>query len=160
MRSGLVLVLGVALAACGEPPIAVEIPARESGQQVLDLAGVVGPGVALRLEAIREDEGLDLVALTYETTAASCGEAFRAGGAFVQEWQADVAIVAVARPGDFASTDEEREACFDIQPRDERAVPGSLRQEIVEQQVPPLTEQNRWAEAFHAAAERLAEELS
>ena len=148
--------LAFLVVACGEPPVAVDIPPRDHGQQVLDLAGVLDQEVAARLREIRDRRGLDVVALTYETDAANCGEAFRAGNEFVRRWEAEVAIVAVAEPGGFGEPAGERDACFGVQPRDEFAVPGSLREEIVEGLAPPLTRENRWTDAFVTAADRLA----
>ncbi|MGH8907142.1 MAG: TPM domain-containing protein [Egibacteraceae bacterium] len=155
-RSLAVALLLAALNACGEPPIQVEIPPRQPGQQVLDLAGLLDGQVADRLRAIGEQQGLDIVALTYETDAANCGEAFRAGGAFVRQWGAEVAIVAVAEPDGFTRPADDRQACFGVQPRDEFALPRSLREEIVERLTPPLTQQNRWSQAFLTAADELA----
>jgi len=153
------LVAAVALAvlvACGEPPVDIEIPAREQGQHVLDRAAILDDEVAARLRDIAERQGLDIVALTYETHAASCGEAFRAGGAFVRRWEGDIAIVSVAEPGGFTRPAGDREACFGVQPLDDFAVPASVREEIVEGLTPPLTRENRWSEAFLIAADRLA----
>jgi hypothetical protein len=123
---------------------------------VLDLAGLLDANLAARLQIIAERQDLDVVALTYETPTPNCGEAFRAGGAFVRRWDADVAIVAVAEPGGFSRPVDDRRACFGVQPRDDFAVPAGVREEIVERLAPPLTRQNRWSEAFLAAADRLA----
>ena len=56
--------LALLVVACDQPPIAVDIPPRDNGQQVLDLAGVLDQEVAARLREIRERRGLDVVALT------------------------------------------------------------------------------------------------
>jgi hypothetical protein len=149
-----------ALVSCGEPPLQVVIPAREPGQQMLDLAGVLDDRVGVRLSEIRDADGLDLVALTYETSGANCGEAFRAAREFVRRWQAEIAIVAVAEPGGFVEPAADREACFGVQPLDDFAVPRGVREEIVEQLAPPLTSDNRWADAFTTAADRLAADAS
>jgi len=145
-----------AVVACGEPPVDVEIPPREPGAQVLDRAGILDDQVAARLREIAEGQDLDIIALTYETPASSCGEAFRAGGAFVRQWEGDIAIVSVAEPGGFTRPASDREACFGVQPLDDFAVPASVREEIVEGLAPALTRENRWSEAFLMAADRLA----
>lgn len=144
---------------CGEPPLGLELPARAEQQQVADLADILDTAVEERLAAVLAEEDLDVVGLTYTTPQASCGEAFRAGRALVRAWNADVAVVAVAREGDFASEAEGRERCLGVSPRDEFAVPGSLREEIAEGLLPPIAARNAWSEAFTAAADRLAEAL-
>lgn len=150
-----------AATACGEPAVDVALPDRADGARLADLAGildvdVVGP----RLEAVSESTGFDVVALTYETGHASCGEAFRAGGELVTAWDADVAVVAVARPGDFTASEGPRERCVGVRPRDEFAVPGALREEIAETLVPPIAATNDWDTVFTAALDRLAEGLA
>jgi len=155
MRS-LVLALVVSLAACGEPAVDLSLPAREEGAQVADLAGVLDAGqVQSRLEEVA-DAGTDIVALTYETEQASCGEAFRAGAQFVTAWDADIAVVAVARPGDFDATGDDRVRCLGVQPRDQRSVGGDLRERIAEELVPPLAAENDWTGAFTTAIDALA----
>lgn len=156
----LTLLLAVGVTACGEPPIDVDLPARTDGDHVADLAGILdADALDAQLAEIAAD-GLDVVALTYTTPQANCGEAFRAGLAFAQAWEADVALVAVARPGDFESTDDGRLRCLGLRPVDEFAVPGGLREEIAEGLVPPIAAENDWDGAFTAAADRLAEELT
>ena len=148
-RAALLAVLGV-LAACGEPAVDVAIPPREADQQVLDLAEILS-------DDLQVDGGqLDVVVLTYETPQASCGEAYRAGRQLVQAWDADVAVVAVARPGDFAATGQERERCLGVQPRNDQLVSGGLREMIAEQIVPPLAADNDWDGAVRAAVDALA----
>lgn len=144
------------LAACGEPPIGIDIPDRADGQQVLDTAGILdGDEMEEALDTVRSNRDLDIVALAYETEAANCGEAFRAGGALLEAWDADIAVVAVARLGDFRSTGEDRRRCLGIRPRNEFAVPGSVREEIVEVRVPPLARENDWQAAFGVAVDGL-----
>lgn len=138
------------LLACGEPAPDVTIPAREPDQQVLDLAGILSDDLAL------DGAGLDVVVLTYETQQAGCGEAFRAGRQLVDAWQADVAVVAVAQPGDFAATGADRERCLGVQPRDDQLVGRGLREQIAEQIVPPLAAANNWDGAVRAAVDALA----
>jgi len=72
----------------------------------------------------------------------------------------------VARPGDFTSevVDPEdpatRERFFGIEPADTFAVPGDLREEIVEVTIPPIAARNDWDAVFTTAAEDLAEGLA
>lgn len=147
------------IAACGEPAPDVALPARSGESHVADQAGVFDPQERGDLEdrlAEIAAGGPDIVALTYETDQANCGEAYRAAKRFVEVWDADVALVAVAAPGDFDSTAQTRKRCLGVQPRDERAVPGGLREEIAETLVPPKTADNDWYGAFLVAAEALA----
>lgn len=157
MRKALLMAL-VLLAACGEPEIDVAIPAREPAQHVADLAGILSDELAESVALAREVEDLDVAVLTYETEQASCGEAYRAGKQLVADWGADVAIVAVARPGDFASTDTDRERCVGVQPRNDDVVDGDLRETIAEEIVPPLAADNSWDEAVLAALQALTGE--
>lgn len=154
----LVAALAGALAGCGEPAIDVDLPPRDG--HVADLAGILdAEALDARLRAIQAD-GLDIVALTYTTQQANCGEAFRAGQAFATLWEADIALVAVARPGDFEATHGDRERCLGLRPVDAFAVPGGLREEIAEGLVPPIAAANDWDGAFMVAADRLAQELT
>lgn len=151
-----VVVAGLLLSGCGEPPVDVAIPARGDGQQILDLAGILrAPDLSQRLRRLH-DQGLDIVVLTYESEQAGCGEAFRAGGEIVASWDADVALVAVAQPGDFTATGDDRERCLGVRPRDSYEIPGSLRERIAEQLVPPLASRNDWHGAFSVAVDALA----
>lgn len=153
------LLIGVLLlVSCGEPPVDVSIPQRESGQHVLDQAGILDADALEAHLAEVEADGSDIVALTYETEQASCGEAFRAAREFVRTWEADIALVAVARPGDFTSTDEQRQRCLGVQPLDDRAVPASLRERIAEELVPPKAKDNDWDGAFDVAVDALVEQ--
>jgi hypothetical protein len=149
-------VLALLLTACGEPAVDLVVPPRTGGQHVADLAGILDDGeLATELDALRA-AGVDVVALTFETPQASCGEAHRAGGALLDAWDADVAIVAVAAPGDFTSTGDPRTRCVGIRPRQTGIVPGGVREEIAEQVVPPLAADNDWDGAFRAAVDRIA----
>lgn len=153
------LLIGVALlVSCGEPPVDVSFPEREADQHVLDQAGILdADALESRLAEVAAD-GSDIVALTYETEQASCGEAFRAAREFVRTWDADIALVAVARPGDFTSDDEQRQRCLGVQPLDDRAIPGSLRERIAEELVPPKAAANDWDAAFEVAVDALVEQ--
>ncbi len=155
----LVVALALGVAGCGEPETDVDIPARDDGRHVADLAGILDAEQLDDQLAAIEAGGLDVVALTYTTPQANCGEAFRAGLEFATAWEADVAIVAVARDGDFSSTDDQRERCVGVRPVDDFAVPGGLREEIAEGLGPPIAAENDWDEVFRVAADRLAEEL-
>lgn len=157
MRKVLLALVATALIACGEPSVDLTLPERPAGEYVLDQAGVLDKGQLHDRLSQLDQGGLDIVALTFETEQASCGEAFRAGTLFVQRWDADIAVVAVARPGDFTSTDESRVRCLGVQPRDARAVPGDVRERIAEEIVPPLAAENDWTAAFMAAIDELAE---
>lgn len=149
-----VLVLGLLLAACGEPEVDVEIPARDTGQHVLDQAGILDvQALESRLAEIAQVR--DIVVLTYETPAATCGEAFRAAGDFVRSWEADVALVAVAKPGDFASDEPQRQRCLGVQPLEDRAISGGLRERIAEELIPPKASVNDWNGAFNVAIDAL-----
>ena len=155
MRKAVVAVALIA-AACGEPAVDVSLGGRD-GRHVDDQAGILqAEELDAHLSALAADGGLDIVALTYETSQASCGEAFRAGQEFVEAWGADVAVVAVAQPGDFTDTGDTRQRCLGVQPRDDRAVSGDVRERIAEQIVPPLAARNDWDAAFRAAADELA----
>lgn len=152
-------VAAVAVAGCGEPAIDVAIPERTPGAHVADLAGILdATALGSQLAAI-EQRGLDVVALTYETPQANCGEAFRAGLELATAWEADVALVAVARPGDFTSTADDRERCLGLRPVDDFAVGRGTREEIAEVLVPPIAAENDWDRAFAVAAETLAEQV-
>ena len=156
-RATLLLVAVVLFAGCGEPAVDVSLPPREQGQQVLDQAGILdGADIAQRLEGLREG-GLDVVALTYESEQAGCGEAFRAGGEIVRIWDVDVAVVAVAEPGDFVAEAAPRQRCLGVRPRDTELVPGGVRERIAEQLVPPIAARNDWTGAFLVAIDAIAE---
>lgn len=157
-RTLLVLALALpGLAACGEPEPDLTLPERPHGQHILDEAGVLDKGqLHDRLSEIGQMD-YDIVALTFETEQASCGEAFRAGALFVERWDADVAIVAVAKPGDFTSDEESRVRCLGVQPRGGGGppVPGDVREQIAEELVPPFAAENDWTGAFAVAIDAL-----
>ncbi len=105
------------------------------------------------------------MALTYESEQASRGEASRAGQLLIERWGADLALVAVARPGDFESTvvdredPEDRRRYFGVEPADPFAVSGDLRERVVEGTVPPIAAENRWGDVFRTAVEELRQGL-
>lgn len=155
MRNSVAVLLAAALLAGCEPAVDLEIPAREPGQVVLDEAGILDGEVERRLRALDRD----VVALTYESEQAGRGEANRAGRLLLEEWDADIVLVAVARPGDFASAAEDRERFFGLEAADSYDVPRGLREQIVESLVPPVAGDNDWAAAFTIAADELGARL-
>jgi hypothetical protein len=155
MRSALAALL-LLFAGCGEPAIDVDIPGRQPGQVLLDEAGLLDADVAERAAALPAD----VVLLTFESPHASLGHADRAGRALLDAWAADVALVAVAAPGDFTSTDEaDRRRFFGVVAADVRAISRDARERIAEQAVPPLAAANDWAAAFRAALDELEADL-
>lgn len=158
-RPGALIVAAVVtllLGGCGEPPLAVEIPPRDG--HIADMAGILDvEALEGRLEDYAADDGVDIVALTYIAEDANAGEAFRAGRAFVDAWDADVALVAVAAPGAF--TDPQQEAFVGLQPLDDFAVGRGTREEITEQLWPELILERRWDEVFTVGAEELRDAL-
>lgn len=155
----------IGLVGCGEPAVDLDIPAREASGDVLDTSDLLGDDIAVRLEEFEVSTGLDAVALTYESDQASRGEASRAGQLLIERWGADLVLVAVARPGDFASTvvdredPEDRRRYFGVEPGDPFAVSGDLRERVVEGIVPPIAAENRWGDVFQKAVEELQQGL-
>jgi hypothetical protein len=159
MRS-VALVAAVLLAACGEPSVDLDVPDRPAGAQVLDEVGLLdGTDAADRLADFADDD-LDAIAVVYETDQANAGEARRAGQQVLDEWDADIALVAVAQPGDFESTDADRSRFFGLESTDTFALPRGLRERVVEDVVPPLAADNEWPDAFEAAIDALDDELT
>ncbi|MEX0658075.1 MAG: hypothetical protein WD080_02985 [Egibacteraceae bacterium] len=150
----------LALGGCGEPDVDLDLPARAPDQHILDTAGVLdGSDVAERLDALA-DEGLDIVAVTYETPRASLGESRRAGQLVVEEWGADIALVAVAAPDNFTSTDDRtRERFFGLEPAGTVTVPRGLRERVAEERAPVLAEVNDWPGVFAMAIDEIEREL-
>lgn len=159
-RVGLLLVL-LAAAGCGEPAVDFALPPRTEGQVLLDDAGILSEQVERGLRAASE-QGVDVVGLTYETEQANRGEANRAGQRVIADWGADVVLVAVARPGDFASTVDDREdpadrqRAFGLEAADPYAVSRDVRERIAEVVVPEYARDNEWDAAFLAALDELA----
>jgi hypothetical protein len=157
--AGLALAIVLLPAACGEPDVDLELPARGEGAQVADLAGVLDPSVSDRLVTLREDTGYDVVALTFESERASLGEASRGARLALEEWGADIALTAVGFPGDFTEEDPDaRRRFFGIE-ADRLTVSRGLREQIVEEAVPPPAADNDWTAVFLAAIDVLAAEL-
>jgi hypothetical protein len=147
-------------AGCAEPGVALEVPDRAPGQRVLDPAGILDDAVAARLDTAADKAEVDVVALAFTDEAASLGQADRGGRRLLEAWDADVVLVAVARPGDFASRDDDRRRFFGVFSADRFAVPRGLREDILEEVVPSLAARNRWPAAFIAAADALATGLA
>lgn len=160
MRRGSVglLLAAAALTACsGEPQPDLVVPQRAEGQVVLDLANILEDEAVA--DSLAEIEGFDAVAVSYETHQANAGEARRAAQRVVREWDADLVVIAVARPGDFPATDDDRERFVGVEPADAFAVPGGLREEIAEEALGEVATSNDWTAVFTTAAELLAEGL-
>lgn len=152
--AGLWLALALVGAACGEPAVDIAIPERDPGQVVLDQAGILDDeAVAI---ALRDLHSLDVVALTTELDDPSLGAADRAGRRLIDEWGADVVLVAVAAPDDFLREGADGQRFFGLFAAEVREVPRDVRERIVEEIVPPLAAANDWTGVFVAAAAELA----
>lgn len=150
--------LALGLAACGEPPVPLDVPARGFDQSVLDLAGVVDeddPALVRALTELRE-LGWDPVLVAFQADGANMGMADRAGRKVLDAWHADLALVAVAEPRQFTSTDADRRRYFGLFARDVREVPRGVRERVVEELVPPVAARNDWTAAFALALRELA----
>lgn len=148
------------LTACGgEPAVHLDVPDREQGRRVLDLAGVLDDAVADSALRRLEAAGHDVVLVTWESEDAGMGTADRLGRKVLDAWEADIALVAVAAPGDFDSREAGRERYFGLFAREVRAVPAGLRERIAEELVPPIAARNDWTLAFDTAARALADGL-
>lgn len=155
----LILALAMALAACGDPEVSLEVPTRGPDQHVLDTVGVLDAAVEERLREVSEGSGLDVIAVAFEDEQASRGQADRGGKLVLDEWDADVALVVVAAPGDLTSTDEGRRRHFGVTAGDRFVVTRGLRERIVTERVPEPAADNEWTLAFHAAIDELEAEL-
>jgi hypothetical protein len=156
-----VAAVALALVACGEPPVPLDIPERGAGQSVLDLAGVLDdddPDLTRALAALRR-LGWDPVLIAFEAQGANMGLADRAGRKVLETWKADIALVAVAEPEHFTRWDGDRERFFGLFAREVREVPRDIRERIVEQLVPPMAADNDWTGAFALALRELARAL-
>ena len=141
-----------------EPEADLDPPPRGADDVVLDPAGVLDETVAEALADLAE-HGWDAVALAYETPQAGEGEAQRGGQLLQEVWQADLVVVAVARPGEFRSDDADRRRAVGIAAESARTVPPALREVVAEEAMAEPAGRNAWSEAFVAAAERLRAEL-
>jgi hypothetical protein len=157
LAPGLVLVL--LLVGCGEPPVALEVPERSAGAHLLDTAGLLGATTEDRLREVSASTGLDVVGLTFEDERATLGQADRGGKRLLSEWDADVVLVAVGRPGDFVSEDAERSRYFGVFAGDRFTVSRDVRERIIYERVQLLAAENAWAPAFAAAIDELEAEL-
>ena len=150
--------LALGLAACGEPPVPLDVPARGFDQSVLDLAGVIDDDDAALVAALGELRrlGWDPVLVAFEADEANMGLADRAGRKVLEAWGADLALVAVAEPGHFTRQDTDRARFFGLFARDVREVPRAIRERVVEELVPPVAARNDWTAVFTIAVEELA----
>lgn len=159
--AALLAALALLAGACSEPEVDLSPPERQDGWHLYDEVGVVGGSVEGRLSALRVETDVDVVALVFEDERASLGQADRAGRVMLQAWDADVVLVAVARPGDFDNPDPDaRQRFFGITATDRFAVTQDLRERIVEEAVPGPAAENDWTEAFLAAIDELEADLA
>jgi hypothetical protein len=156
----LLLLLALALAACGEPEVDLDVPPRGADQHLLDVPGVVGAGVEERLREVSEATGLDVVGLAFEDERTSLGQADRGGRLLLREWDADVVLVAVARPGDFTSDEADRSRFFGVYATDRFDVSRGLRERIIFERVQLLAAENEWGAAFLAALDELEDDIA
>lgn len=149
------------MTACGEPAVPLEVPQRDFDQVVLDTARILDEEdreLQVALGELRH-QGWDPVLVTFQAEGANMGMADRAGRKVIDAWGADLAIVAVAEPGDFDSEAEDRERFFGLFARNVRDIPRGLRERIVEELIPPVARGNDWMEVFKVAVTELAEGL-
>lgn len=152
VRAGLLVLLVLALAAC-EPAVALEVPSRSADQRLLDVPGATdATAVSAALDAAAEASGLDVVGLVFEDDRASLGQADRGGRQLLRAWDADVVLVAVARPGDFGSQAAERARYFGVYAEDRFEVPRGLREEAIFSHAQLPAASNDWTTAFVDAA--------
>jgi hypothetical protein len=159
LRLAAVAVLVLVVTGCGEPGTDLDVPPRAQSQQVLDEVGVLaGSDLDIRLAELAAD-GHDVVALAFESPEATLGHADRSARRLLEAWEADVVLVAVARPGDFTSDDEQRRRFFGVVPRDRFLVSGDTRERIAEELAPPLAAANDWPQVFTVALDEVEAEL-
>lgn len=161
MRRALLLVaVGVLLAACGEPPVDLDVPRRGPDQHVLDEVGILDASVEERLAEVSSETGFDVVALAFEDERTSLGQADRGGRLLLREWDADVVLVTVGREGDLTSTEHDRNRFFGVYSTDRFAISRSLRERIIFDAVQLLAADNEWVPAYHAAIDELEAALA
>ncbi len=154
------LVLVLLLAGCGEPPVAYDPPPRAADQQLLDTVGLLDAATEDRLREVSEATGFDVVGLAFDDERASLGQADRGGKLLLDDWDADVVLVAVAQPGDFVSEEAERSRYFGVFATDRFAVSREVRERIIFDRVQLLAADNEWVAAFAAAIDELETELA
>jgi hypothetical protein len=155
----LLVALALALSGCGEPAVDLDVPERAEDQHVLDEVGLLDDAIEQRLREVSAASGFDVVALVFEDERTSLGQADRGGKLLLDAWDADIVLVAVARPGDFASAQADRSRFFGVFATDRFTVSRSLRERIIFERVQLLAAENEWGPAFAAAIEELATEL-
>ncbi|MFO8075420.1 MAG: hypothetical protein ACQETV_06510 [Actinomycetota bacterium] len=141
-----------------EPEADLDPPPRGPDDVVLDPAGILDERVATAFSELAA-HGWDAVALAYESPQAGEGEAQRGGRLLREAWQADLVVVAVARPGEFTSGRGDRRRAVGVAAESARSVPPALREDVAEEAMADPAGRDAWSEAFVAAAERLAAEL-
>ena len=141
-----------------EPDADLDPPPRGPDDVVLDEAGVLDETVAAAFAELA-GHGWDAVALAYESPQAGEGEAQRGGRLLREAWEADVVVVAVARPGEFTGAQGDRRRAVGIDAKSARVVPPALREAVAEEAMAEPAGRDAWSEAFVAAAERLRAEL-
>ena len=158
--SAVALLTVALLSGCvGEPAVPLDVPARQPGQALFDEAGILdadNASLVAALEALQA-QGWDVALVTFESVDANLGMADRAGRKVIDAWGVDLALVAVAAPGDFASTSSTRRRYFGLTARTIRSVSPSLRERIAEELVPRLAAKNQWTQAFTLALTELAQ---
>lgn len=155
-----VLLTVALLSGCsGEPAVPLDVPARQPGQVLFDRASILDANDSHLLEALDalQAQGWDVALVTFESAEANLGMADRAGKKVIDAWGVDLALVAVAAPGDFASTSSTRRRYFGLTARNIRSVSPSLRERIAEELVPQLAAKNQWTQGFTLALTELAQ---
>ncbi|QBI21619.1 hypothetical protein ER308_19985 [Egibacter rhizosphaerae] len=142
-----------------EPDPDLAVSEREGDARVVDPAGVLDGDAVGEAFARLDEAGWDGVALAFESEQANQGEAQRSGRLLLEEWDVDLVVVAVARPGDFEVGPNGGRRAVGVEARNAREVPGELRERISDEVMAPHAEENAWTAAFVEAAEALEAEL-